>query len=190
MPDELPVILFKNKSELSGWLEINNSKTSGVWIRISKKNSGIKSVSYAEAVESALCYGWIDGQVKKYDEYTYMQRFTPRRNKSIWSKINKQKALKLIKEGKMKPSGLEAIKAAKKNGFWENAYEPQSQIKEPPDLLKALDKNIEANRFYKTINRVNRYAILHRIQKTGTKEKRMSLIKKFINMLEENRKLY
>ncbi len=190
MSDELPVILFKNKNDLSDWLENNCTIATGIWLRFAKKSSGIKSVTYGEAVEVALCYGWIDGQVKKFDEYTYMQRFTPRRPKSGWSKINKVKALKLIKDGKMRPSGLESIKAAKKNGFWANAYEPQSQITEPPDLIKALNNNSEAKRYYKTLNSINRYAILHRIQKSETTKKRKNLIKKFIEMLEENRKLY
>lgn len=190
MPDEYPVIMFKNKSEFSGWLEFSHSKSNGVWIRLAKKNSGISSVSYLDAVEVALCYGWIDGHVKKFDEYTYMQKFTPRRAKSVWSKINKTKALRLIKEGKMKPSGLEAVKNARKNGNWANAYDPQSKITEPPDFINALNKNLEAKRFYKTLNSINRYAILHRIQKSGTTEKREKNIGKFIEMLEANRKLY
>jgi uncharacterized protein YdeI (YjbR/CyaY-like superfamily) len=188
--NELPVILFKNKSEFSDWLELNYSLTKGLWLRFAKKNSGIESVSYSEAVEASLCYGWIDGLVKKFDDFTYMQKFTPRRKKSGWSKINKNKALKLIKEGKMKPSGLAAIKEAKKNGNWENAYLPQSELTEPDDLLKALNKNKEAKNFYKTLNSINRYAILRRIQKANTKEKRKLLIEKFITMLNENRKLY
>jgi uncharacterized protein YdeI (YjbR/CyaY-like superfamily) len=187
---ELPVILFKSKKEFLKWLDVNYSRTDGIWMRIAKKNSGIESVSYAEAVEAALCYGWIDGHVKKFDEYTYIQKFTPRRKKSGWSKINKNKALKLIKDGKMKPSGLAAIKEAKKNGNWKNAYLPQSEITEPADLLKELEKNIEAKKFYKTLNSINRYAILRRIEKANTEEKRKLLIEKFITMLNENRKLY
>jgi uncharacterized protein YdeI (YjbR/CyaY-like superfamily) len=190
MSDEIPVMLFRNNIEFSDWLENNCAKATAIWLRIAKKNSGIKSVSYAEAVEVALCYGWIDGLVKKFDEFTYIQRFTPRRSNSGWSKINKLKALKLIKDGKMRPSGTEAIKAAKKNGKWANAYEPQSQITEPPDLIKALNQNKEAKRYYKTLNSINRYAILHRIQKSNTAEKRKNLIIKFVDMLGEKRKLY
>jgi uncharacterized protein YdeI (YjbR/CyaY-like superfamily) len=190
MPVELPVILFKNKAGFISWLDDNNSKANGVWVRIAKKKSGVKSVTYAEAVEAALCYGWIDGQANKFDEYTYIQRFTPRRPKSGWSKINKLKALKLVREGKMRSSGMEAIKTAKKNGNWENAYESQSRIAEPDDFLKVLNKNKEAKKFYKTLNSVNRYAILHRLQKASSEEKRANAVMKFVKMLEENRKLY
>lgn len=187
---ELPVIIFKNKKEFIKWLDTNCTQTEGIWLRFAKKNSGIESVSYAEAVEASLCYGWIDGLVKKFDEYTYIQKFTPRRKKSGWSKINKNKALKLIKEGKMKPSGLAAIKEAKKNGNWKNAYLPQSELTEPYDLLKELNKNKEAKIFYKTLNSINRYAIIRGIQKANTKEKRKFIVEKFITMLNENRKLY
>ena len=190
MDPNLPILSFESKTDFIDWLEINNKQFTGIWIQIGKKNSGLKSVTYDEAVEASLCFGWIDGIKKAYDEKTFIQYFTPRRPKSIWSLINKEKAIGLIEQGEMRLSGFAAIEVAKNNGMWANAYEPQSTISIPHDLEQEFQNNKAAARFFKTLDSQNRYAILHRIQKTKTEDKRYELIQKFITMLEENKKLY
>ena len=189
MKDNLPVILFESKEEWSYWLE-NNIDAAGVWVRIAKKGSGIISVSYQEAVDAGICYGWIDGLKQKFDEKTYAQRFTPRKPKSNWSKINKQKALQFIAEGKMKPAGLATIDNAKKAGTWKTAYDSQSTIKVPNDFNRALKENAEADTFFSTLDRINRYAILVRIQTAKTVEKRAEKINQFVEMLANKKKIH
>jgi len=189
MKDGLPVILFESEEEWSNWLEGNISEA-GVWMRIAKKNSGVTSISYQQAVDIGLCYGWIDGQKQKYDDKTFAQRFTPRKPRSNWSKINKDKALQFIKEGKMKPSGLVTIEQAKKSGAWDKAYDSQRTMKVPADLNKALKENPAAMEFFKSLNSVNRFAILYRIQTAKTEESRVAKIKMFVTMLADNKKIY
>ncbi len=189
MKDDLPVMLFKNEDELISWLE-NNSDAPGVWLRIAKKGSGLTSVTYPQAVDTGICYGWIDGLKKKYDDQSFIQRFTPRKPKSNWSKINKDKALQFIKEGKMKPAGLATIEYAKKSGAWENAYSSQATIKIPEDLQKFLNDNKEAKEFFETLNSVNRYAILYRLQSARKPETREKKLKQFIEMLNKKEKIY
>ena len=189
MEDNLAVIHFENAQEWSEWLE-NHIDEKEVWVRIAKKGSGLTSVSYQQAVDAGLCYGWIDGQKRKYDEVSYIQRFTPRRPNSNWSKINRDKALQFIKEGKMKPAGFAAIENAKKSGAWNNVYDPQSTIEIPDDFQKLLSKNEKAKVFFDTLNKTNRYAILYRIKtakKPKTREKR---IRQFIEMLNKKEKIY
>ena len=189
MKDGLPVILFETEEEWSNWLEENISEA-GVWMRIAKKNSGVTSISYQQAVDVGLCYGWIDGQKQKYDDKTFAQRFTPRKPKSNWSKINKNKVLQFIKEGKMKPSGLATVEQAKKTGAWDKAYESQSTIKVPADFNKALNENPAAMEFFKTLKSVNRFAILYRIHAAKTEELRSAKIKMFVTMLANGEKIY
>ena len=189
MKDGFPVILFENEAEWEGWLEKNGNET-GVWVRIAKKDSGIRSVTYQEAVDVGLCYGWIDGQKQKFDEKTYAQRFTPRKPKSNWSKINREKALQFIAEGKMKPSGLATIENAKKAGTWDTAYDSQSTIKVPADFQKILKENPEAQAFFKTLNSVNRFAILYRIQTAKSTELRKEKMKKLVEMLSRKEKFH
>src|SRR5262249_19978198 len=161
---ELPVMLFEHQQGWAAWLDKNHAASSGVWLRIAKKASGIKSVSYDEAVEEALCYGWIDGQKKSYDESSWLQKFTPRGIKSIWSKINRGKAEKIIKNRQMKQAGREAVERAKKDGRWDAAYDSHSTAAVPGDFQAELDKNSKAKAFFATLNSQNRYAILFRIQ--------------------------
>ncbi len=189
MKDNLPVILFETEAEWADWLE-ESIIAPGVWVRIAKKGSGIISISYQQAVDVGLCYGWIDGQKQKYDETTFVQRFTPRKPKSNWSKINKDKALQFIEEGKMKPAGLVSIENAKKSGAWDSAYESQSKIEIPEDLQKFLDENKEAKEFFETLNSVNRYAILYRLQSARKPETREKRLKQFIEMLNKKEKIY
>jgi uncharacterized protein YdeI (YjbR/CyaY-like superfamily) len=148
------------------------------------------SINYSEALDVALCYGWIDGQKKSYDETSWLQKFTPRGAKSMWSKINREKAQALIDSGQMKPAGLQAIEAAQKDGRWEAAYDSQSNATVPEDFQAALDANPEAKRFFSTLNSVNRYALLFRIHQAKKAETRSKRIHDFIAMLERNEKIY
>src|SRR5258708_14088105 len=158
--DPSPVRLFKSKLDWATWLEKNYGKCTGLWLRLAKKDSGMRSVSYKEALDVALCYGWIDGQKRPEDEKTWLQRFVPRSDKSIWSKINREKASALIASGEMKAAGLEAIENAQKNGRWEAAYDSPSRATVPDDLQAALDGNTRAKAFFEKLDRANRYAVL------------------------------
>jgi uncharacterized protein YdeI (YjbR/CyaY-like superfamily) len=188
--ETLPSRLFKSKNDWAAWLEKNCGKSPGLWLRIAKKDSGLQSVTYPEAIEVALCYGWIDGQKKPQDERTWLQRFTPRSGKSVWSKINREKALALIASGAMKPAGLTAVEAAKKSGRWKTAYASSSKATVPADLQVALDANARAKTFFETIDRANRYAILWRIQTVKKVETRARKIQQFIEMLERGEKIH
>jgi len=185
----LPVILFETQEEWANWLE-SHGETAGIWLRMAKKASGIPSIDYQQALEVALCYGWIDGLKKKCDETSWVQKFTPRGRKSIWSKINREKAQALIDNGKMKAGGLAAVKAAQEDGRWAAAYESQSNMSVPEDFQAALDSNVEAKRFFATLNSVNRYAILFRIHQAKRAETRSKRINDFVAMLERNEKIY
>jgi uncharacterized protein YdeI (YjbR/CyaY-like superfamily) len=185
-----PSRLFKSKRDWAAWLDKNHRKHPGLWLRIAKKDSGMQSVTYQEALEVAICYGWIDGQKRPEDERTWLQRFAPRSAKSIWSKINREKALALIKSGEMKPAGLEAIENAKKNSRWEVAYASQSKATVPEDLQRALNASPKAKAFFETLNSVNRYAILFRTQNVKKAETRARKIRLFVEMLERHEKIY
>jgi uncharacterized protein YdeI (YjbR/CyaY-like superfamily) len=187
---ELPIELFENKDTWADWLERHHAKSSGLWLRHAKKSSGLMSVSYAEALDVALCYGWIDGQKKSYDESSWLQKWTPRGTKSIWSKINREKALRLIEHGQMKPAGLTEVERAKHDGRWDAAYDSHSTATVPGDLQAALESNAEASAFFATLNSTNRYAILFRIQTAKKPETRAKRIQEFIAMLERHEKLH
>jgi uncharacterized protein YdeI (YjbR/CyaY-like superfamily) len=182
--------LFKNQKAWEAWLKKNVTDPEGIWLRFRKKNSGLKSVTYQEAVEVALCYGWIDGQAKGFDDESWLQRFTPRGPKSIWSKINRAKALALIKSGRMRPGGLAAIETAKKNGRWKGAYDSHRTSTPPADLQKALAKNPGAKSFFASLDSQNRYAVLFRIQTAKNAETRKKRIEKFVEMLAKHEKLH
>ena len=185
-----PIKLFKSQKDWSLWLEKNHQKSPGLWLRLAKKDSEIRSVSYKEALEVALCYGWIDGQKKPESDEAWLQKFVPRSAKSIWSKINREKALALIASGEMKPAGLEAIENAKKNGHWESAYDSPSGATVPDDLQAALDANPQAAAFFDALDKANRYAILWRIQTVKKSETRARKIEQYIGMLERKEKLH
>jgi uncharacterized protein YdeI (YjbR/CyaY-like superfamily) len=189
-PDASPTRLFKSKRGWAAWLEKNHSKSTGLWLRVAKKDSGLRSVSYKEALEVALCYGWIDGQKRPESEETWLQRFIARSNQSMWSKINREKALALIASGEMKAAGLEAIENAKKNGRWDAAYDSPSGAAAPADFQAALDANQRATAFFKTLDRANRYAVLWRIQTVKKAETRARKIRQFIEMLEREEKVH
>jgi len=185
-----PVLLFTSQKDWAKWLDKNHANSSGIWMRLAKKASELKSVNYAEALDVALCYGWIDGQKKSYDEESWLQKFTPRGAKSIWSKINREKAEALIATGKMKPAGLQAIEKAKLDGRWDAAYDSQSKATVPEDFQVELDKNKKAKDFFATLKSVNRYAILFRIQTAKKAETRAKRIQQFIQMLERNETIH
>ena len=183
-------LFFKSQSELYKWLEKNHNKEKELFIGFYKKNSGRQAVTYQEALDAALCFGWIDGQANKNDEISWMQRFTPRRERSSWSKINTQNAERLIKSGRMKPAGLKQIEAAKQDGRWHRAYDSPSNAKLPEYFLKQVNKNPKTKKFLGTLNKVNLYSITYRLQtakKPETKEKRMKAI---IEMLEKGEKFH
>ncbi|GIK38195.1 MAG: hypothetical protein BroJett011_20280 [Chloroflexota bacterium] len=189
-PNDLPIILFEQQKDWADWLDRHHTESAGIWLRLAKKASGVQSISYDEAVEVALGYGWIDGQKKSYDDISWLQKFTPRGAKSIWSKINREKAERLIASGHMKPAGLQAVEAAKRDGRWEAAYDSQSRATVPDDFQAALDKHAEAKVFFATLNSANRYAILWRIQTAKKAETRARRIQQFIEMLKKGEKLY
>lgn len=185
-----PTLTFTTQDAWEAWLEANGDNAPGVWLRIAKRSAEQPTVSYAEAVESALCYGWIDGQKQAESEHYWRQRFTPRTANSIWSKLNKTKAEALIAAGRMRPAGLRAIEEAKRNGRWEAAYSPASTSTVPDDLQQALDANPSAKAFFATLNGQNRYAILFRIQNVKKAETRARKIAQFIEMLSNGQKLH
>jgi uncharacterized protein YdeI (YjbR/CyaY-like superfamily) len=186
----LAVIAFASAQDWEAWLENHHQDTPGIWLKIAKKEAGAASVSYAEALESALCYGWIDGQKAAFDDRYWLQKFTPRSRKSKWSKINCEKALALIAAGRMQPAGSAQVEAAQGDGRWEQAYESQSKIGVPQDLQLELDNHPAARDFFEQLDSVNRYAILYRIQTAVKPETRVKRIQKYITMLSNQEKIY
>ena len=187
---EFPIVPFESKKEFSEWLAKQHDKSAGVWLKLARKATGILSVTYAEALDVALCYGWIDGQKGSFDEQYFLQKFTPRRPKSIWSKINVEKAEHFIASGEMKPAGLKAIEAAKQDGRWAAAYESQKNSSMPEDFQSVLEKNKKAKAFFATLNGANRYAFLFRIQTAKKAETRAKRISQFVEMLERDEKFH
>jgi uncharacterized protein YdeI (YjbR/CyaY-like superfamily) len=187
---EAPVRLFKDQSKWEVWLKKNHKQHSGVWLRITKKDSGVKSVSHAEALESALCYGWIDGQKRPENDKTWLQKFVPRSPKSLWSRINRDKAEALIKNGRMMPAGVAAIEEAKASGRWQAAYDSFSRATVPADLEAALASSPRAKAFFCELDGANRYAILFRIQTVKKPETRARKIREFVEMLSQHETIH
>jgi uncharacterized protein YdeI (YjbR/CyaY-like superfamily) len=181
---EYPILHFSGPDEWSVWLDAHHADARGVWLRLAKKASPLTSVSYAEALEVALCYGWIDGQKKRYDEDSSLQKFTPRGKRSIWSKVNVEKVERLIREGRMKPAGLAAVESAKADGRWARAYDSARAATVPGDLQAALDANPRAKAFFETLKGASRYAVLFRVQTAVKAETRARRIAQFVAMLE------
>jgi uncharacterized protein YdeI (YjbR/CyaY-like superfamily) len=174
-----PILPFESAKAWDAWIAKNHSGSDGVWLQIFKKDSGKRTVTYDEALDSALCYGWIDGQKKSYNKESFLQKFTPRRPKSVWSKRNQDHVARLIKSKRMKPAGLKAIAAAKKDGRWEQAYDSPKNMTIPEDFLRELSKSRKAKEFFETLNKANLYAIGWRLQtakKPETREKRKQAI--------------
>ena len=182
--DGLPRIRFASPAEWEEWLEDNHAVSQGVWIKMAKKDSGIESVRYPEVLEIALCFGWIDGRREALDERYFLQRYTPRRPRSKWSRINREKAERLIADGRVRRPGLAEVERAKADGRWEAAYEGQRSSTVPSDLQRELDARPKAKAFFAELNRQNRYAILYRLQDAKKPETRARRLAKFVAMLE------
>lgn len=184
------VIAFKDANEWRSWLEENHDSALGVWIKIAKKATGIPTVTHEQALDDALCFGWIDGQRRGLDEQYFVQKFTPRTKRSIWSKRNQEFVARLIKAGRMRPSGQREIDAAKADGRWERAYDSPKNMQPPDDFLAELSKNKKAEAFYKTLNKTNTFAISWRIVTAKRPETRTRRIASLIAMLEKEEKLH
>ena len=186
---ELPIVEAADQQAWRAWLEANHASPSGVWLKFAKKGSPTPSVSYGEAIEEALCYGWIDGQVRAHDEHFYLQRFTPRRPRSKWSQINREKATRLLADGRMRPAGLAQIDAARADGRWDAAYPGQSAASVPDDLQQALDQNPEARAFFETLTGSTRYAFLYRLHHVVKPASRAKRIADYIELLSAGKTL-
>lgn len=184
---ELPIIPFASQLEWEKWLEKHHNDSSGIWLKIAKKDSGHASVNYAEALDVALCFGWIDGQKNKFDEEYFLQKFTPRRRKSGWSAVNVGKVGKLTEQGKMCPAGIREVEAAKADGRWAAAYQSQSKIGIPEDFQTALDNNPDAKAFFGTLKSAERYSFLYRITTAKKPETRQKRITEYIQLLNDKK---
>jgi uncharacterized protein YdeI (YjbR/CyaY-like superfamily) len=190
MADDLPILLFASPAELEAWLDDNHAAADGVWLKIAKKGSGVVSVTYAEALELALCFGWIDSQKRGFDEKHFLQRFTPRRPRGKWSQINREKAEGLIAAGAMRAAGRAEVEAAQVDGRWEAAYPGRRTAKVPADLQQELDGNEAAGKFFASLDSANRYAILYRLEEAKKPETRARRLRKFVGMLERGEKIH
>ncbi|RKH11866.1 hypothetical protein D7V97_09990 [Corallococcus sp. CA053C] len=187
---ELPIVPFASEKAWEKWLEKHHADSPGVWMKLAKRESGIPSVTYAQALDVALCYGWIDGQKDALDAEYWLQRFTPRGARSRWSKINCGKVEALLAAGRMKPAGLREVEAARADGRWETAYAGPKTITVPEDLLLALDANPKAKAFFATLKSANRYAILYRLHEAKKPETRARRLDMFVAMLEAGETLH
>jgi uncharacterized protein YdeI (YjbR/CyaY-like superfamily) len=189
-PEPLPVQCFESTDAWDAWLADHHDSSPGLWLKIAKKGSAGRSISYSEALDVALCHGWIDGQKGRHDDDYWLQRFTPRKPGSNWSKINTERAAALIASGRMRPAGLGEVERAQADGRWEQAYESQSRVTVPEDLARALAANERARAFFATLDSANRYAILYRIGTAKRPETRAKRIDTFVTMLSEHRKIH
>jgi uncharacterized protein YdeI (YjbR/CyaY-like superfamily) len=187
---EIPTRAFASVAAWSAWLEAQHAVARGLWLKLAKKGSGKRSISYAEALEVALAWGWIDGQKQSLDETWWLQKFTPRGKTSVWSEINRAKALALIEAGKMQPAGLAEVERAKADGRWKVAYASQKTATVPEDLEAAFAKNARARAFFDQLDSANRYAVLWRIHTAKKPETRASRIATFVSMLANHQKLH
>jgi uncharacterized protein YdeI (YjbR/CyaY-like superfamily) len=187
---ELPILLFADARAWDEWLDAHHAASPGVWLRLAKKGAPLRSLSYAQALDEALCHGWIDSQKKPFDEHSWLQRFTPRGPRSIWSRINRDKVEALRAAGRMKPAGLAQVQRAQDDGRWAAAYASQSKATVPDDLQAALDGNPRARAFFATLDGANRYAILFRVHAAKKPETRARKIADFVAMLERGEKIH
>jgi len=187
---DLVTLPFDSKRKWADWLAKQHDKSAGVWLKLAKRDSGISSVTYEEALDVALCYGWIDGQKKGFDEKYWLQKFTPRGPKSIWSKINTEKVERLIASGEIKSAGLKVIEAAKRDGRWDAAYASQKNISVPEDFQSALEQNRDAKVFFATLKSSERYSFLFRIQTAKKVQTRAKRIQQFVEMLARGEKIH
>ena len=187
---DLPVHAFRDEGAFERWLSRNHDRSKGIWIRVAKRDSGIASVTHAEALEVALCYGWIDGQRRALDATHFLQRFTPRRPKSMWSQINREKAARLVGTGRMQPPGLREIERARADGRWDAAYAGQRSATVPEELQRLLDRNKKARAFFETLDSRNRYAFIWRVQEAKKPETRVRRAEQFVAMLAKGEVLH
>jgi uncharacterized protein YdeI (YjbR/CyaY-like superfamily) len=187
---DYPILLFADRTAFRKWLSEHHALEPGIWLRIAKAGSTRQSVTYAEALDVALCFGWIDGQKKSHDADSFLQKFTPRQKKSSWSKRNREHVARLIASGEMHAAGLVAVEAAKADGRWDRAYDSPGTVTVPNDLQAALDAHPEAKAFFETLKGQNRYAILYRIQTAIKPETRARRIAEFVAMLERRETLH
>ncbi len=188
--DGLAKLSFRSAAEWEGWLTDNHAQPEGIWVKIAKKDSGIESVRYPEVLESAICFGWIDGQRQALDERRFLQRFTPRRKRSRWSQINRDTAERLIADGRMRPPGLAEVERARQDGRWEAAYSGPKASAVPDDLLSELDARPKAKEFFEGLSGQNRYAILYRLDEAKRPETRARRLAKFVAMLEAGESIH
>ena len=189
-PDGKPILSVGQRRDWADWLETNNGTSSGVWLELAKKGSAVTSLTYSQAVDVALCYGWIDGQSRSRSEEHWLVKFTPRGKRSIWSKRNREKVLALIAGGDMQPAGLAEVERARADGRWDAAYDSPSQMTVPEDLQAALDMNAAAKAFFEELDSRNRYAILFRVQTAKRPQTRQKHIQDFVEKLVRNEKPY
>jgi uncharacterized protein YdeI (YjbR/CyaY-like superfamily) len=187
---DLPVVAFQSQGAWNDWLASQAADSKGLWLKLAKKSAAVASISKAEAVDVALCHGWIDGQLDSFDEKYWLVRFTPRQPNSKWSKKNRDRALQLVELGRMRPAGAKEIERAQKDGRWDVAYASQSAAEIPNDLRAGLAKNKKAASFFETLDRANRYAILYRIHNAKKPETRVARIKAFVAMLAAGETIY
>jgi uncharacterized protein YdeI (YjbR/CyaY-like superfamily) len=180
---EQPVLFFATQADLEAWMNEHGEESDGIWLKFAKKDSGIESVVYAQAIAIALSYGWIDGQAKRLDDHHYLQRFTPRRSRSKWSKINREKAERLIAEGRMRPAGLREVERAKEDGRWDEAYDSPSTATVPDDFQAALDAEPAAAEFFSSLGSTKRYSFLYRITDAKRPETRAKRIAEYVELL-------
>ena len=190
MPADLPLLEFPDREAWAGWLAAHCESSQGVWLKLARKDGGGRSVTYAEALDVALCHGWIDGQKGAVDERHWRQRFTPRGPRSRWSKRNRGRAEALIASGAMAPAGLREVEAARADGRWEAAYDSPATAEVPADLQAALDADPAARDFFAGLDRANRYAILYRLQEARRPETRARRLEKYVAMLHEGRRIH
>jgi len=189
--EEVSVLDVASARDWERWLERNHTKApEGVWLRLRKKGQPGSTLEYQQAVEVALCFGWIDGQAKRLDDISRVQRFTPRRDRSAWSKINTERAERLIAEGRMRPAGLREVEAAQQDGRWQRAYDPPSTAEVPKDFLAELRKHKRAAAFFATLNKQNTYSIVYRLQTAKTPETRAKRVRTMIEMLDRGEKFH
>jgi uncharacterized protein YdeI (YjbR/CyaY-like superfamily) len=187
---EPEIVAFPSAKHWERWLAKNHKRSAGVWLRFFKKGSGVASVTHAEALSIALCYGWIDGQLKKHDAESWLHRFTPRRPKGVWSKRNRALVEQLTKAGKMRPAGMKEVAAAKADGRWGKAYDSPSKMTVPDDFLKALSRDKKARKVFETLNKANTYAIAWRLQTAKRPETREKRMKGIIEMLSQGKRFH
>jgi uncharacterized protein YdeI (YjbR/CyaY-like superfamily) len=186
---EQPILFFATAAALEAWLDENGEESDGIWLKFAKKGSGIESVVYAEALDVVLCHGWIDGQTKRIDDDHYLQRFTPRRQRSKWSKRNRAKAEQLIAEGRMRRSGLREVERAREDGRWDEAYDASATATVPDDFRRALDAKPAALEFFESLGSTKRYSFLYRINDAKRPETRAKRIAEYVELLEQRKTL-